>query len=130
MGNISAAGKLELVKQVRESYNRNRYDMADRERVLYGRSSRYSYDGERGSAYEDNGLSWDAESGESDKKTVLVSRGLFCIRLIAAITVFILFVAMDLKEINVSGICAEDVYNAISQDYTVELDNWIAQMTP
>jgi hypothetical protein len=129
MGNISAAGKLELVKQVRESYKRNRYDMADRERLLYGRTSGHSYDRESRMSYEENNL-WAADGEESDKKTALVSRGLFYIRLIAAIAIFMLFVAMDLKEINVSGICAEDVYEAISWDYTVELDNWIAKFTP
>ena len=39
MSNVSTEQRLRLVQQVRSRYNENRYDMYNRERILYGRAS-------------------------------------------------------------------------------------------
>jgi hypothetical protein len=96
MNNISTAGRLELVKQVRETYNRNMYDMSDRERILYG----------------------------AKKETVPASGGLFGIRLLAAVCIFLMIMIMDSKHISISGMSANDVYEAISWDYTTCFEEW------
>ena len=39
MKNVSSEQKLQLIQQIRSRYNEDRYDMRDRERILYGRES-------------------------------------------------------------------------------------------
>jgi hypothetical protein len=100
MNHISAAGRLELIKQVRESNNRNMYDMSDRERILYGIQK------------------------DTQKETVPTSGGLFGIRLLTAVCIFFMIMIMDSKQINVYGISANDIYEAISWDYTIDFEKW------
>jgi hypothetical protein len=108
MNNISTAGRLELVKQVRETYNRNMYDMSDRERILYGAKKGKQND------MQDN----------LQKETVPASGGLFGIRLLAAVCIFLMIMIMDSKHISISGMSANDVYEAISWDYTTCFEEW------
>ena len=39
MSNVTTEQKLQLVQQVRSRYHEDQYDMSNRERLLYGRSS-------------------------------------------------------------------------------------------
>lgn len=117
MSEISAAGRLELVRQIREEYNRNMYDMSNREKILYGRTTRHEYDN----------LSEIPQFNEEDYiNTAPVSRGLFRMRFLAAVFLFLLLFTMNSKGLKIAGYSYEDIYNAISCDYVDSIDEWIA----
>lgn len=117
MSEISAAGRLELVRQIREEYNRNMYDMSNREKILYGRTTRHGYDN----------LSEIPQFNEEDYiNTAPVSRGLFRMRFLAAVFLFLLLFTMNSKGLKIAGYSYEDIYNAISCDYVDSIDEWIA----
>lgn len=108
MNNISTAGRLELVKQVRESNNRNMCDMSERERILYGTQKDIQKDTQKNMQTE----------------TAPAFRGLFGVRLLAAVCIFLMIMIMDSKHLNISGISANDIYEAISWDYTADFEKW------
>lgn len=117
MSEISAAGRLELVRQIREEYNRNMYDMSNREKILYGRTTRHGYD---------EHLSESPQFNEEDYiNTAPVSRGLFRMRFLAAAFLFLLLFTMNSKGFKIAGYSYGDIYNAISCDYVDSIDEWI-----
>jgi len=117
MSELSTAGRLELVKQIREEYNRNMYDMSNRERLLYGRTTRHGYDNDLPDFSQLN--------NEAYINTAPVSRGLFRIRFLAAAFLFLLLFTMNSKGLKIAGFGYEDIYNAISCDYIDSIDEWI-----
>lgn len=118
MSEMTADGKLELVKQIREEYNRNMYDMSNREKILYGRTTRHDYD---------QNLSELSQTRDEDYiNTAPVSRGLFRIRFLAATFFFLLLFTMRSKGFTIAGYSYEDICNAVSCDYADSIDAWIA----
>ncbi|MCD7836173.1 MAG: hypothetical protein LUG83_05935 [Lachnospiraceae bacterium] len=116
MSEITTAGRLELVRQLRESYNHNMYDMSTREKILYGRTTRHGYDDILSEMNEINAV---------DTDTAPVSRGLFRIRFLAAAFLFLLVFTMNSRGLKIAGYGYEDIYNAISCDYIESVEVWI-----
>ncbi len=115
MSNVSTEQRLRLVQQVRSRYNENRYDMYNRERILYGRAS-YPEELEPG----DPAVSG---MGPMDPSMPVST---FRLRLLLAVLLFAAVVAMDINQIDVSGVTAEKIIEAISMDYEDKIDEWVA----
>lgn len=112
MSNVTTEQRLRLVQQVRSRYNENRYDMYNREKILYGRAS---YPEELDPA---------VAGMEPMDPSMPVST--FRLRLLLAVLLFAAVVAMDINEISISGVTAEKIVEAISMDYEDKIDEWVA----
>lgn len=101
MGDISADQKLELVRQIRNQYEQNQYDIRHRESVLYG--------GLRSCGKEE---SWD-EQAEENK----ILRDIKVLRIALALMFIIAAVMFDQLKIAPLGIPMEQIFTAISENY-------------
>lgn len=111
MSNVTTEQRLRLVQQVRSRYNENRYDMYNRERILYGRAS-YPEEPDPAAGMEPVDPSMPVST--------------FRLRLLLAVLLFAAVVAMDINKIDVSGVTAEKIMEAISMDYEDKIDEWVA----
>lgn len=109
MSDVTMERRLQLVKQIRSRYNEDQYDLSNRERILYGRSSRPA---ENFSEMEED-AAWDAPVS------------FFRIRLVVAIILLAAVIAIDLNGTKIAGITAEDIFRAISADYGNMIDSWM-----
>lgn len=109
MSDVTMDRKLQLVKQIRSRYNEDQYDLSNRERILYGRSSRPA----DGFSEMQEDAAWDAPVS------------FFRIRLVVAIVLLAAVIAIDLNGIKIAGITAEDIFRAISADYGNMIDSWM-----
>lgn len=111
MSRIATEQKLQLIQQIRSRYRENRYDMYNREQILYGRAA----------------CPPDAEfledTGEITEPEARVSG--FWLRLFLAALLFAALVAMDVNDIQIAGITADTIMEAISVDYESRIDQWM-----
>lgn len=105
--------KLRLVQQVRSRYNENRYDMYNRERILYGRA-----------VPPEPELA--EEPGAADPPSGFSS---FRFRLLLAVLLFAAVIAMDINGIELGGITSDKILEAISTDYEEKIDEWAAALS-
>ncbi len=107
MSDVTMERRLRLVKQIRSRYNEDQYDLSNRERILYGQSSRPREDF--------------AEAGDDAAWNTPVST--FRIRLITAILLLAAVIAIDMNGTKIAGITSEDIFRAISADYGALIDS-------
>lgn len=119
MSDMTVEKKLALVQQIRSTYNRNQYDLTNRERILYGRSSVHS---EPELSYRDSFRTGAVEeSFPQDTYTEGVS--FFKLRLLLAAVLFLGVVLWDQKGSTLAGITADWVFDAIAADYTMMIND-------
>lgn len=111
MNHTTSEQKLRLIQQIRSRYREDRYDMYNRERILYGRADYPPYE------------EFPEEEGERTDPEAPVSG--FRIRLFLAAFLFAALVAMDINDVRIAGITADTVMEAISADYESRIDQWI-----
>lgn len=107
--------KLQLVRQVRSRYHENRYDLSNRERILYGRTSvnpesmdqTYPY----GEPYE-------------ERTPVEAPLSFFKLRMWIALFLVTAVIVMDRNGSEVAGITAEKIFQMISADYEEVIETW------
>ena len=104
---------MQLVQQIRSRYHENQYDLSNRERILYGRS------GAQTAAFPDP---------EPELEQPYPS-SFFRVRLLVALLLFGLVVAMDRGGFQVAGFTADKILEAISADYEEKLDQWVEAMS-
>ena len=108
MNDATVEQKLELVQQIRSQYNKNQYDLLNREQILYGRAlPRDSY------TYENP-----AEEAEPVRST-------FKLRLFAAGLLFILLVALDITGKSIACFETGKIFTILAQDYEKQIDAWV-----
>ncbi len=107
MKDVTTERKLQLIQQIRSRYNEDRYDMSNRERLLYGRESVRPW--------EEDGENPDADSPPSS----------FRLRVLLAVLLFAAVVAIDTNGTSLWGITAEKVYQIISADYEEKIEEWV-----
>ncbi len=112
MSDITVEKKLELMRQIRSRNERDRYDMAHREQVLYGRSGTVSRD-EVGPAYNN------AAGTEEDEFHT------FPLRILLALGLSLLIIVSDMSGKSFLGIRAEQCFSAISTDYESSIAAWV-----
>lgn len=108
MMDVNTENKLRLLKQIRSRYNEDQFDLSNRERILYGRSSRPA------EHYEEP-FDGDADEGQLS---------FFRLRLVLAAILVCLVVLMDMKGISLAGITADKIFQAISADFEERLEQW------
>lgn len=118
MSDVTMEQKLQLVRQVRSRYHENQYDMSNRERILYGKSSipfpeedamRYS------SPYDERGETIPEEEPLS----------FFRFRFWAALLLLTAVIVMDRNQMEVAGITSEKIFEAIAADYEEVVESWV-----
>lgn len=135
MSEITTEQKLKLVQQVRSRYDENRYDLSNRERLLYGRTSltpdsREQYAAEPGSGSRSmrGDYGYDGGYGESlpyGERTV----SFFRLRFLLAALLLAAVIVMDKNGIDVAGITSEKIYEMISADYEEKIELWVEAMS-
>lgn len=104
---INTETRLQLLKQVRSRYNEDQRDLTKRELILYGRSGRTV-----------------SENLEQEVPSDAEHVSFFRIRLVLAVLIFAAVIFMDMNGIEMAGITAEKIFQAISADYEEVLDSW------
>ena len=115
MSKVNTEKRLQLLKQVRSRYNEDQRDLTNRELILYGRSSRRS------------GLD-NLERQDIPPNTENVS--FFRIRLMLAVFLFAVVIFMDMDGLEMAGITAEKIFQAISADYEEVIETWAEGSQP
>lgn len=106
MSDVTTEQKLQLVQQIRSRHNENRYDMYNREQILYGRAAQFY--------------------GSPESSELPKAPSSFRLRFLLAILLFAVVVAMDINEINLAGITTEKIAEVISADFEEKFDEWVA----
>ena len=106
MNDVTTEQKLQLVQQIRAKYNENRYDMYNREQILYGRA---------------------AQNHQRPESSKMPSS--FRFRLLLSVILVVLLYAMDVNEISLAGITTEKIAEMISADYENRIDEWVASFS-
>ncbi|MCM1056451.1 MAG: hypothetical protein NC517_02445 [Firmicutes bacterium] len=107
MKDATTEQKLQLIQQIRSRYKEDRYDMGNREKILYGRESvRPWEDGD------------DPEWEQSPQSS-------FRLRVLLAVLLFAAVVALDTNSTSLLGLTAEKVYQIISADYEDKIEEWV-----
>lgn len=112
MKNVSSEQKLQLIQQIRSRYNEDRYDLRDRERILYGRESVRPW--------EEEGT--DPEQEQRPQSTLRL-------RILLAVLLFAAVVMMDSNKTSLGGLTAEKIYQIISADYEEKLEAWVETLS-
>lgn len=117
MSDTTMEQKLQLVRQVRSRYHEDQYDLSNRERILYGRSTvspeKMGYDSPYGDPYQEDGMPVQGEISS------------FRLRLFLAVFLAMAVIIMDRNGITVAGITSEKIYEVISADYEEVIETWV-----
>lgn len=117
MSDATMEQKLRLVQQVRSRYQEDQYDLSNRERILYGRTSISPERAVGYGSYYDDYYPEGALPGEGASS--------FRLRLFLAMFLVMLVIVMDVNGIAVAGITTEKIYEVISADYEEVLETWV-----
>lgn len=109
MNHFTVDRKLELMRQIRSRYQRDRYDMFHRERLLYGKTSAYAPEAEEPEGWEDAGENF----------------GTFPLRALLALGLFLLIIICDMSDRSFLGIQAAQCFSAISTEYESDIAAWV-----
>ena len=122
MRKFSVDQKLKLVEQIRSRYNRNQYDLSNRERILYGKTSGKNYyypKGERqGTELPPDGLPDDVPLFST-----------FQLRMLVALLLAIGIILLDRSGGSIAGLSTGQIFDTISASYEDDLDAWLALQT-
>lgn len=125
MGDTTMEQKLALVQQVRSSYNRNQYDLTNRERILYGKTSARSYSDMpyKNWAARDGFPEYGMEAVPDEMNTGI---SFFKLRFLLAAVLLAAVILLDINGGTIAGISAGELFDAISHDITAEIDTWLS----
>lgn len=115
MSDMRTEKRLRLLKQIRSKYNEDQYDLSNRERILYGRSSRPADDFDR-----------PLEDGQIPEGPPTFFR----LRLLLAVGLLGLVIFMDMKDISVAGITSDKIFQAISANFEEKIEQWMTTSQP
>lgn len=115
MSDATMEQKLRLVQQVRSRYQEDQYDLSNRERILYGRTSIGSERMGYSSPYDNPYQEGDMPQGVSS----------FRLRFFLAVFLVMIVIVMDTNGMTVAGITSEKIYEVISADYEEVLETWV-----
>lgn len=112
MSNFTVDKKLELMRQIRSRYQKDRSDLFRREQLLYGKTSVYPP--------EDIGIR-EMEELEAEGEPVQT----FPLRILLAVALFLLIIICDMSGKSFLGIRADQCFSAISADYENSITTWV-----
>lgn len=113
MSDTTMEQKLALIQQVRSSHDRNQFDLTNREKILYGKTSsrRYLQNGFYDTPYKN------PDEAEDTSMVFFKLRFMIAAILVAAI------ILLDLRGGSFAGITTGEMFDAIARDYTSEIDH-------
>lgn len=120
MSDVTTEKKLQLVQQVRSRYHEDQYDMSNRERLLYGRTSVTP----EKLGYTDYKEPYDGAMPSSGEPFTF-----FRLRVLLALFLAAAVIVMDTNQMNVAGITAEKIFQAISADYEEKIEAWVETLS-
>ncbi len=121
MSDVTMEQKLRLVQQVRSRYHENQYDLSNRERILYGKTS---------SGLQDEGtLRYGEPYYEDTARPEEVSFSFLKFRMWIALFLVTAVIVMDRNHMEVAGITAEKIFEVISADYEDVIETWAEALT-
>lgn len=120
MNDTTMEQKLQLVQQVRSRYQEDQFDMSNRERILYGRTSITPERAGYAAPYSDS--YWEGQM-PAERSTS------FRIRLFLAVFLVLTVIIMDKNDMALAGITSEKVYEVISADYEDVLETWVEALS-
>lgn len=112
MRDVNTERKLQLIQQIRSRYKEDRFDMSNRERILYGRESVRPW-----------------EENMDDPEWEQPPQSSFRLRVLLAVLLFAAVVAIDTNGTSLWGITAERVYQIISEDYGDKIEEWVETLS-
>ncbi len=108
MNDTTTDRKLELVKQIRSQNHQNRYDLYNREQILYGQTY----------ARENIVLNNDSEEKSTIKSTCKI-------RFILAALLFGLVIGLDISGKSLAGYNADQIYTLLAENYEEHIEAWV-----
>ena len=121
MSDTTIEQKLQLVRQVRSRYHENQYDLSNRERILYGRTSVVpEREGYAASPYDED---YDGTLPEGRPLSLMK------IRLWIALLLVVMVIIMDTNGMSIAGITSEKIFELISADYEEVIESWAENMS-
>lgn len=109
MSDITVEKKLALVQQIRSRYNQNRYDLSNREQILYGKSAPLG-------------------ANSIDENINLSNTSTFRIRLILAIILFIGIILLEQNNQTIAGFSVKQLFLMLEKDYQTTIVAWMETM--
>lgn len=113
MSDTTMEKKLALIKQVRSSHDRNQFDLTNRERILYGKTSSRSY-------LQNEFYDTPYKNPDEIEDTGMV---FFKLRFMIAAILLAAIILLDIRGGSFAGITAGEMFDAIARDYTSEIDH-------
>lgn len=121
MSDTTIEQKLQLVRQVRSRYHENQYDLSNRERILYGRTSAApEREGYSASPYDED---YDGTLPEGRPLSLMK------IRLWIALLLVVMVIIMDTNGMSIAGITSEKIFELISEDYEEVIETWAEKVS-
>ncbi|MCI8694351.1 MAG: hypothetical protein HFH91_16865 [Lachnospiraceae bacterium] len=120
MSETTMEQKLQLVKQVRSRYHENQYDLSNRERILYGRTSASLQRAGYLSPYEERYGDYALPEGQPFT--------FFKLRLWLALFLVTAVILLDLNGAEVAGITSQKIFEVISADYEEVIETWVENL--
>lgn len=117
MNDTTMEQKLQLVQQVRSRYQEDQFDLSNRERILYGRTSMMPDRASYSDPYRE---------GQIPEEQMPSS---FRIRLFLAVFLVLTVIIMDKNDMELAGITSEKIYEVISADYEDVLETWVEALS-
>lgn len=108
MNDTTTERKLELIKQIRSQHHQNRYELHNREQILYGQTF----------PKEITAINNFSEETISIKNT-------FKIRFFIAALLFGLVIGLDMTGKSLAGLDAENIYTLLAESYEDNIEVWV-----
>ncbi len=115
MSDVSTEQKLRLIQQVRSRYDRNQFDLSNRERIIYGKSYTKS-----------SPIYGEKDSTEPDTAPPYST---FKLRLALAFLLGLAIISMDKRDIKIAGITSDQIFQAISADFEENIEEMVSAMS-
>lgn len=111
MNDTTTDRKLELIKQIRSQHHQNRYELHNREQILYGQNF----------PKEISDINNFSEEPRSIKNT-------FKIRFFVAALLFGLVIGLDMTGKSLAGLNSENIYSFLAENYEDNIEAWVTNM--
>lgn len=121
MTDITVEKKLELMRQIRSRYQRDRYDLFHREQVLYGRAKPIPGEESMRKAFFVDSMDEMENYDEDDAESFQT----FPLRMLLAVGLFLLIIVCDMSDKSFLGLEASQCFSAISADYESSISAWV-----
>lgn len=118
MSDITVEQKLELMRQIRARNEQNRFDMARREQILYGKTELRPYPEASIPLSWSNASTTDLEEEQEEVQT-------FPLRILLSLGLFLMIIISDISGERFLGIQAKECFEVLAQDYESSITEWV-----